>query len=254
MQTRPIVSVPPHLSLLSQRSDVLGGTEAMGERTAKARTLTRESIIETAKLLVKAHGIDVSMRALGDELGVSQMAVYRHFENRDALITDVVNDVLGDALSEEAMAALYDAHENAKERCLVFCCHLFDSLAKYPGLAQHLQLGASLTPNGMRLVGLMVSFLQGQGLSQRRSAEIFQVVSMFISQALFLDHAIFVGESKRANMLATARELKAAFPDAADIIEVFGEISVRARMVTGLRLFLNAVELEIEAEKGAHDT
>lgn len=52
---------------------------------------TKERMIEMAHKMVAEEGIDsVSMRALGDELGLSRSAIYRHFANKEALLATMV--------------------------------------------------------------------------------------------------------------------------------------------------------------------
>ncbi|MEV3935760.1 TetR/AcrR family transcriptional regulator [Glycomyces sp. NPDC049804] len=70
---------------------------------------TSERIAAAAKDLVTAGGsASVSMRKIGDALGLSPMAVYRHFPNREALLARVADDLFDDAydrLSRKAIPA-----------------------------------------------------------------------------------------------------------------------------------------------------
>jgi AcrR family transcriptional regulator len=53
--------------------------------------LTRERIIDKAIALLDADGVDgISMRRLGEALGVEAMALYHHFPNKDAILDGVV--------------------------------------------------------------------------------------------------------------------------------------------------------------------
>ena len=63
-------------------------------------TLTREAILDRALDLVERDGIAaLSMRRLGDELGVDATAFYRHFRDKDALVL-AAYDRVTDALAE----------------------------------------------------------------------------------------------------------------------------------------------------------
>ena len=54
---------------------------------------TAERIYRTARRLFEKHGADaVSMRRVGDAVGVSAMAIYRHFPNREALLKRISDD------------------------------------------------------------------------------------------------------------------------------------------------------------------
>lgn len=55
--------------------------------TARKR-LSPDSILQTARKLLRKKGVaGLSIRNLADELGVTPMAIYRHFENKDALLS-----------------------------------------------------------------------------------------------------------------------------------------------------------------------
>ncbi|SMD20314.1 TetR/AcrR family transcriptional regulator [Kibdelosporangium aridum] len=58
------------------------------------RTLTREKILSAALELIDEAGLEaLSMRRLGQHLGVDPMAVYHHIPNKDELLRGVVVDV-----------------------------------------------------------------------------------------------------------------------------------------------------------------
>ena len=66
-------------------------------RGSKPR-LTRELLVATALRIADAEGLDaLSMRRLGAELDVDPMAAYRHLPNKKALLSGVVEAVLGSA-------------------------------------------------------------------------------------------------------------------------------------------------------------
>ena len=80
--------------------------------------LSRERVLEAAVHLADRDGIDgLSMRKLGQELGVDAMAIYRHVRNKDDLLDGMLEVVVGSigpapagmtwkhALREQAMAA-----------------------------------------------------------------------------------------------------------------------------------------------------
>jgi len=57
--------------------------------------LTRDKIIEKAIELIDADGLEgLSMRRLGEALGVEAMAMYHHFPNKDAILDGVVARVI----------------------------------------------------------------------------------------------------------------------------------------------------------------
>jgi AcrR family transcriptional regulator len=66
--------------------------------TARRRTpLTRERVLQTAVRRADEGGIaSLSMRKLGQELGVEAMALYHHFANKDDLVDGMVDLVFGE--------------------------------------------------------------------------------------------------------------------------------------------------------------
>jgi AcrR family transcriptional regulator len=58
--------------------------------------LTRVAVLERAAKLADADGLDaVTIRRLAQELGVTPMALYWHFKNKDELLTGLADHLLG---------------------------------------------------------------------------------------------------------------------------------------------------------------
>src|SRR3989442_10379073 len=73
-------------------------TETRESQQVKAppvrRSLTRERILQVGLGMIDQQGLEAfTMRKLAQELGVDPMSIYRHFQNKDALL-DGVADVL----------------------------------------------------------------------------------------------------------------------------------------------------------------
>ncbi|MCA9534564.1 MAG: TetR/AcrR family transcriptional regulator C-terminal domain-containing protein [Myxococcales bacterium] len=80
-------------------------------------TLTRESVLAAALVLADHHGLDaLSMRKLGQALGVEAMSLYNHVANKDDVLDGMVDLVMGeihvpvgrpwrDALRERSISA-----------------------------------------------------------------------------------------------------------------------------------------------------
>ena len=57
--------------------------------------LTRAAVLERAAKLADADGLDaVTIRRLAQELGVTPMALYWHFKNKDELLVGLVDHLL----------------------------------------------------------------------------------------------------------------------------------------------------------------
>jgi AcrR family transcriptional regulator len=67
------------------------------ERAQRREPLTRERVLEAAIKLADQGGIEaLSMRKLGQELGVEAMAVYYHFANKDEVLDGIIDLVFGE--------------------------------------------------------------------------------------------------------------------------------------------------------------
>ena len=65
------------------------------------RPLSRDLVLETAVALVDQGGLGaLSMRRLGQELGVEAMSLYHHVANKDALLDGMVDAVVGELNDE----------------------------------------------------------------------------------------------------------------------------------------------------------
>lgn len=73
-------------------------------RSAARRTpLTRERVLRAAVDVADARGVEgVTMRAVGEALGVEGMALYRHVANKDELLDGVLETVLAEVSADAA--------------------------------------------------------------------------------------------------------------------------------------------------------
>ena len=72
-------------------------TRAGSTRTEGRTPLSRERVLTVAVALADRDGIDgLSMRKLGQELGVDAMALYRHVKSKDDLLNAIVEMVVGE--------------------------------------------------------------------------------------------------------------------------------------------------------------
>jgi AcrR family transcriptional regulator len=60
------------------------------ERRTRERAETRERILEAARRMFVRHGYEATtMRAIADEIEYTPTAIYHHFRNKDALLTEL---------------------------------------------------------------------------------------------------------------------------------------------------------------------
>src|SRR4051794_13771160 len=76
----------------------MGGTMALPGRTQEPRErLSRERVLASAIRLADVGGIEsLSMRKLGDELGVEAMSLYHHVANKNDLLAGMIDAVFAE--------------------------------------------------------------------------------------------------------------------------------------------------------------
>lgn len=89
-------------------------------RAPRSRPLTRANVVDTALAILARVGLpDLTMRAIGTELGVRQSALYHHFDNKQALLGAVADEIL--ARGPHSPAGRSDGwHHSARHRCADF--------------------------------------------------------------------------------------------------------------------------------------
>ncbi|MCT9934091.1 TetR family transcriptional regulator [Planotetraspora sp. A-T 1434] len=85
-----------------------------------AEKLTRQTVVDKAVELADAEGFDaVTIRRLAQELGVTPMALYWHFKNKDLLLQGVADHVLAEVTPEFDPAAPWNARLRAMVEALL---------------------------------------------------------------------------------------------------------------------------------------
>ncbi len=207
--------------------------------------LSPDIILDVALDRVRSEGIDFSMRDIADDLGVWPMATYRHFENRDALISAIVDFVLGEVMSDAAIQNMGDRRRRWQGRIREFCLHAYDILVQYPGVAEKVTYGLLHTPNGLRLIETMIAFLNEIGLPRRRAAVVFQSVSIFVTETATLEYARFRGDANADALVDRIEDQRPVYPEACDFVGILVSIPVRDRLKAGLDLFIAGVSAEL---------
>lgn len=86
---------------------------------ARREPLTRERILEAARALADAEGVDaITMRRLAAELGVEAMSLYYHVPNKDALFDGLVDAIIGEVQDATGESSGADWRAALRDRCL----------------------------------------------------------------------------------------------------------------------------------------
>jgi AcrR family transcriptional regulator len=136
-----------------------------------------ERIVATALRIVEEEGSDaLSMRTLAQRLGSGTATLYRHFDNRAALVAHVVDRMFGSVeLNGDELLAL------GWERALRTVAHtMFDALARHRNAARLLVEQIPLGPNAMTLRERCVAVLLDSGFPPRVAAYAYATLARYV--------------------------------------------------------------------------
>ena len=124
----------------------------------RARTLTRDRVLRTALALADDQGLEaLTMRALGDALGVQAMSLYNHVANKDAILDGIVDLVV----SEMEVPSAADPWKDAMRKR---CSSAHAVLLRHPWACGQLAR-ANTGPAMIRYVDATLGCLHGAGFS-----------------------------------------------------------------------------------------
>ena len=140
-------------------------------------------MVNAALEVTREHGIEaITMRAIGDRLGVSAMALYHHVPTKDAIVKLVADAVLGemqmpDVAAGDWQAAIVEAF--AQYRTVV---------ARYPGIATVL-LHGGLLPRAREMVIWSIEQLELAGFERKEARRVYASIHLLVLGRLTLDEA-----------------------------------------------------------------
>jgi AcrR family transcriptional regulator len=134
-------------------------------RTAEA--LSRDTVIDRALALADTEGLDgVTIRRLGQELGVTPMALYWHVRNKDELL-----DAMGDRIFE-SLVVDYTSQAPWDEQLRAIVLALIAALRVHPACTDLAYRRVFSCPEGRRLAEYTYRLLRSAGFDVRQTADI----------------------------------------------------------------------------------
>ena len=161
---------------------------------ARRRSLSQASILQAGLRLIDQQGLEAfTMRKLAQELGVDPMSLYRHFENKEALL-DGVADVLWGEVALPGGGAGWEALLRSIATSL-------RALAQAHPHAYVLLLNLQSLPLALlRLYDVTLEQLQAAGFERNRALEIIcTVCSYAMGYAMVELSALLPGRSDHAS-------------------------------------------------------
>lgn len=156
---------------------------AQDEKDAVARgpALSRGRILQVAGELVRGDGAPaLSMRTLGARLGVTPMAIYRHYAGRDELLVALLDE-------EFARVAWPELPEPGAERAVEVLLLLHRELAERPWVLDALTRGDLMAPSAASATDDVLGSLLAAGCSPEQAAHRYSAAWRLILGAAQLD-------------------------------------------------------------------
>ncbi|MER6505487.1 TetR/AcrR family transcriptional regulator C-terminal domain-containing protein [Nonomuraea sp. NPDC001636] len=137
--------------------------------------LTRQAILRAALALADREGLKaLSMRRIGQELGVEAMSLYQHVDSKDALLDGLVEQVVTQAAPLLAEAASW------QEALREYAHALLRALLAHPNVVPLVVSRPAITPGNLRLMEEGLRVLRAAGLPPERALDMLYAVTGFV--------------------------------------------------------------------------
>lgn len=144
--------------------------------TPKRQPLTRGEILATALRIIDTEGVDaLSMRRLARDLGVEAMSLYHHFENKEAIMTGVIDL----ALMAEAPVPGATPPPTWREPVAAAVLGFRRVLVKHPNVLPSMAAHPPVSGTSSAYIEGPLQYLSAQGFSDTDATDLFQAVFAF---------------------------------------------------------------------------
>jgi AcrR family transcriptional regulator len=125
--------------------------------------------------LVEEQGLaHLTMRALGEKLGVDPTAVYRHFPSKEAMIEAMLDQLMAQSASIEP------AGDSPRDRILSTALDLRAIFHAHPQLSTAFATSSGANPSGLTLTKRLITELRAIGLQNTDLVQMYQTFETFI--------------------------------------------------------------------------
>lgn len=173
-------------------------------KTRPAVPLSRPLILRTALAIVDAEGLEgLTVRRLARELGVTAMAIYRHYESKDAIERSLVDLVVGD----------YDVTNHDESDWRNWICTTYGSmrrgLCEHPAIIPLLSKATYAGSDAMAVLERVLVKLRDAGLATRPATQLFHTLMAYtIGSVTLMDHASLSARTTDRRAAARQRRLE----------------------------------------------
>jgi AcrR family transcriptional regulator len=149
-------------------------TTKTARETPRRAPLSRELVLQTALGLADQGGLEsLSMRKLGQELGVEAMALYYHFANKDEIVDGIVDLVYGEV---ELPTTGPDWRTAMRRRAI----SLRDALLRHRWAIGLMEARLNPGPANLRHHDAVIGSLRGGGFDMAMAAHAYSLLDSYI--------------------------------------------------------------------------
>jgi TetR/AcrR family tetracycline transcriptional repressor len=145
---------------------------------------SRDEFLKAGLAIVDAEGLAaLTLRRLGSEVGVSYTAVYTYFENRDTLISTLVNN-----LSAEIVSGVNITSTDPREMILAIGIATRQTLSRHPRLVPAFTLAGADEEEGERsTISIIASLLEQAGLAGKDLVLAYRAIESYVIGSTVFD-------------------------------------------------------------------
>ena len=135
----------------------------MSPKTARRTKgkLDRDAVVDVALRLTDAEGLEaISFRRLADEFGVTPMALYWHFDDKEALLAAIADRLwLETAETLQGSLAQLSADDDGWGQLRLTLTALVDVMRRHPAVADLVPSRVAESESGLNVTELTLGFL-----------------------------------------------------------------------------------------------
>ncbi|HEY8526399.1 MAG TPA: TetR/AcrR family transcriptional regulator [Acidimicrobiales bacterium] len=149
-------------------------TERDARRRPRVDGLTIERITAAALRIIDEEGLDaLTMRRLADELGAGAASLYRHVANRDELVVEIIDHVLGEVGPPPETATWREGAEHMAR-------DLQRVLSRHPGVIRLVPGDPLVGPNALLRREQTLRYLLDHGFGEAEAVQVYAMVVSWI--------------------------------------------------------------------------
>lgn len=208
--------------------------------------LTRDAIAHKALELADRHGADsLSMRRLAAELGVTPMAIYRHFRDKDELVDAIVETAVAETPIEMPGSGTW------RERLRAAMHGVRASLARHPSGVELRKGQPILAPGALQTAEAALAAMHEAGFTREEAARAYRTLFTYV-----FGFAAFASPSDLGAARRVMRSSLAALPDdefpalTASLAEAAAAVGGDEQFAFGLERLLDGLEALLAQRSG----